>query len=389
MILLSAIITTAMFSYINGQESEGSKSLLKGAEDLKTGNYKDVLTSFFQLAATDLAGDNKSFEFKSTLFGIKLRADSSLLVDSNYVRQTFARNFQFNFKLNAEKDFKITGLTAGFTYALVNKRDRTLANFRDTQIEPVINKYIEQLSKIQPAFIQSLPSAQRGQMTVEMTAAVDSFLQRGDTTFFPEAFKKFITAQSNDKESPFADILKNVLTKKAFDGLDSLIENEYKKIDKKPLWTVSFNSATSDFNVFDNASFETVFLQGAAQDAMEIDLRASFNYKDTVVQNDDYRMFYGGKAGLNFNLLKNKKGTNHLIEFKPHFEYNRVLNGLLPDEEEEKFLANAELRIRITDQLWIPLTIKYDLEENNVFGFLNVTWNMDVFKDFLSGSNDK
>ena len=57
-----------------------SETLTRGVNDLKTGNWQDVLTSFFQLAVADLTGDNKSLSFKARLYALKLKADSTLLL---------------------------------------------------------------------------------------------------------------------------------------------------------------------------------------------------------------------------------------------------------------------------------------------------------------------
>ena len=84
----------------SNQEAQ-SKQVIRTANDLKTGNWQDVLSSFFQLSLSDLTGNNKALNFKSTIFAIKAKADSSLLIDRNYVHQTFARNFQFDFSCSS------------------------------------------------------------------------------------------------------------------------------------------------------------------------------------------------------------------------------------------------------------------------------------------------
>ena len=69
------------------------------ANDLKSGNWQDVFSSFFQLAATDLTGQTKSLKFQSTLLAIRSKTNPTLLVDTNYIKEGFSRNFQFNFEI--------------------------------------------------------------------------------------------------------------------------------------------------------------------------------------------------------------------------------------------------------------------------------------------------
>jgi len=372
------IIFTFCFAALSAesQDTVSAKSVEKGAIDLKSGNYKDVLTSFFQLAATDLTGKNKSFEFKSTLFGIKLRADSTLIVDTNFIKQTFYRNLQFEMKLNVDNNIKPQTFTAGIKYALLNRRDKALADFRGKEIGDRIGNYMKNIEQIQVEYLQSesfqnKSSEDKAQAIKELDAAINKFHQDQDLESLPKDFE---------------DFFRNFLKANSYTVLQKGIDSAYKEIETKPLWTVALNSTTNNFNhAIDSVSFETVFLQGGVSDVFEGDVRANLTYKDTDSANDDYRMVFNGKAGLNFNLFKDVKTKKSLLEIKPQFEYNRILKGLVPNEEKERFSANAEVRIRITDKLWIPLTVKYDIKNKNLFGFLNVAWNMDVFKDFLKG----
>ena len=56
------------------------------ADSLATGNYKDLLTSFFQLSFNHLIGPKKELNFASNPFGVMARRNPDLLVDTNYYR---------------------------------------------------------------------------------------------------------------------------------------------------------------------------------------------------------------------------------------------------------------------------------------------------------------
>ena len=48
--------------------------------------------------------------------------------------------------------------------------------------------------------------------------------------------------------------------------------------------------------------------------------------------------------------------------------------------KKDKFMANADLRLRIFENFWLPLTIKYDLDKGKFLGFLDIEFNFDAFK---------
>jgi hypothetical protein len=61
----------------------------------------------------------------------------------------------------------------------------------------------------------------------------------------------------------------------------------------------------------------------------------------------------------------------------------------MPGETKSRFTADGVLRFRVTDDLWIPIDIKYDPKVGKVFGFLNITSNFDWLgaKSKTSGTN--
>ncbi len=109
-----------------------------------------------------------------------------------------------------------------------------------------------------------------------------------------------------------------------------------------------------------------------------MDIRAAVTYADTVLTNKITQVKFKSSAGFNMSLLRD--GDKSLLEFKPYLEYNRILRNPLPDEKKDVFLANADIRIKISEQLWLPLTLKYDIEKENFLGFINISLNLDTFK---------
>ncbi|KQS35758.1 hypothetical protein [Pedobacter sp. Leaf194] len=351
-------LQTAVYSL----KKEKLSNLIKSAENLKSGNYKDVFYSFFQLAAKDLTGQNKAFGFNSTLFAIKLKLDSSLNHDYNLRKQNFARNFQFNVKLNLDTALKFKGFTSGFTYAIVNQRDHQLANFTGSYLGKVLYPLLDTIQKQSAAYTtmivnQNLPREKRSALLSQMQQGIDSLLANYTLSYLPDAFFKGLKYPS----ALIASLKK----------IDLISDSLYKELDKKWLWTVSGNASTAKTGRFNRAGIETILLKGKKP---ELDIRAGVYYADTLVQRRISRFVSSISAGFNFPLLIVKKAST--IEFKPYLEYSRILSNALPNEDKYRILANADLRFRITEGLWLPLTIKYDLQYNNLLGFLNVSINL-------------
>jgi len=150
----------------------------------------------------------------------------------------------------------------------------------------------------------------------------------------------------------------------------------------KPLLTFSLTGAVNNQSRFDSAQFGIIYLQGLTKKGkhLELDIRASLGTKDTLINNGHYRTIFNSSAGLNYTLITNDKSKSSVLEIKPYFEYDKIFNGLLPGENADKFLANVDLRLRISQNLWIPFTIKYDLKSSSFLGFLNVSANLSALK---------
>ncbi|MFL9483863.1 hypothetical protein ACI6Q2_13885 [Chitinophagaceae bacterium LWZ2-11] len=337
------------------------------ANSLKTGNWQDVLTSFFQLGLNDLTGPNRSFNFKSSLFGLKLKTNPGLNVDTEYIKHTFDRNFQFNVALRLDDSYKFNGFSAGFTWAAVNKRDTTLISFANTDISKVWENTIADLSANMIAYRNmklALNTQKDKDDYLNAKAMLDRMMDNGNIV--PDSFP------SDFKKTAFASL--NAIYH-AYDSVKQATR-------LKGLLTFSLNSAFTQQSRFDSAQFGVVYLQGITHTgkSLELDMRANISYKDTTIGTDKYRSILNSSAGLNYALISNKKTKMSILEVKPYFAYNRIFGAVYAGEKAEMFTANADVRIRVTPSIWIPLTLKYDLKQGNLFGFINVAINMNALK---------
>lgn len=368
------ILTLSLFLLTKGllaQEKEKiQKQELKRAEQQKSGNSKDVLFSFFQLGATDLTSSNKSLTFNTTLFALKLKNNPGLLKDNLLVNENFARNLQFNFKLNLDSSYKFKGFTGGLSYAIVNQRDHQLADFtakhiaKKTKIDSLHSAYISKLKKASEKLMltKDVSIEIKTAQLAAFNYSIDYFERTGLTDSIPESILNTFADKGKSLQSQRAELLK-------------MREEAYKMIDQGWLWTISANGTTDQLSKFNSGTLNTIILKG---NNPELDIRGTLSYVDTLVTTKISRVKLSGSAGLNFPILKSE--TGNLIEFKPYLAYEHILRNPIADEKKSVFFANADLRIRLTQNLWLPFTLKYDLERNNFLGFLNVSLNLNPFK---------
>jgi hypothetical protein len=392
LILLNQSYVFAQTDTLKNKSTDATKStpenLIETSDDLKSGNWQDVLTSFMQLAANDITGPSHTLAFKSTLFALKLKADSSLLIDKNYIKQKFARNFQFNFSIALDSSYQFSGFNGGFTWAILNKRDNSVVQFVNNpsqqfhysldssvnefylslrakdangNIIKIINKKGQQVDSI---------SLVNQKLCVAVKDTLDGILANNrvfSILAFPKEFQKFISKNIEN----FYERENNVLS----EHIDS--------IGKLPLVTISGNgNFDKSKGLLNGGMAELVYLQGFSSKAYisgqgtscESDFRINISTKDTMINSKNaMRNIWDINWGLNIIHLHNKKS---ILELKPYIEYENIFSGLAPTENSNNFYANADLRIRITNSLWIPLTIKYDIKKGNFLGFLNLSFNI-------------
>lgn len=347
------------------EQTINSMGVYERIQETKTGNWKDVMTDFMQAAVKDLTGDKKSFQYKASIFSIKSKADSTLLVDYNYTKETFSRNFQIAIGLNLDNDYKFEGFEYGFDWAIVNKRDLSIAK-TSKELEYIFETCNSMLIDKLQAYRQSHNDENE---FIKLKQIINDAYEKGQYVpreNFPEAFLKTLPEEYTE-------------TSKAF---EKQFNEKIEAIRMRPLLTVGFHSNfRKDSKFLDEYDASLVYLQGLAKkgNKVEIDFRNQFKVKDSVTTSVIKRKEFSSQLGLNISILK--KGEKSLIEFKPNFEFKRIISGLMEDEKNNQFLANADLRIRVLKNLWIPLVLKYDIENNNLFGFLNISFNFDAIKN--------
>ena len=369
-------------SFIVSQVNNVNSTDFIKTENSKSGNYKDIFNSFFQLASENYNINEKSIKINSTLFGIKSKMDPELLLDKNIQKESFSRNFQFNVKLDLNDDYKYQGFTGGFTYAIVNGRDKQLAILTNTKYGDLHQKYAKILDAI---FIEMKKDVNTENISDDEKTTKKDLIESEleniknnkepiDATIYNVIITKF-----NQKSVTLNDV-NNKDLKSFTKHLKNLKNKEYEKIDAKPLWTIAADGSSNIDSKFNKASLSSIFLMGNSKATKEIDIRAKFIYADTLEVTHLPRALFNAKAGVNFKLAKNNN-LQSFFEIKAYLEYNHLFHNLVLDEKKNDLFVNADFRIRLMDDLWIPLTVRYDAtNKGNFYGFLNVSYNFGGLK---------
>jgi|GEM_PF-6995661 len=336
-------------------------------EQKRSGNLNDVLSGFYQLALKNLSNEENAVEFNSTLFAFYKKYDEARLHAKSRESITFLRNFQLNVKMNLTEKYKYNGISGGIKYAILNKRDKEFIDVTHTEVDSLQEEFSTLMMKTngivddpgnvinnvtEAVWAGTIPADEKAKkLYYEYTKILDSLI------VVPGGY--FVKKGKSFKKS--SDVT-NAIAK--------LTEAHYKKIANAPLWTVSADGVADSDGKVNRGNAEMIFLWGGK--FVELDVRGKYTYADTLAVSKP-RDEFNGKLGCNFKLATNKQNKSY-FEVKLYGEYNKIYRNALPTEDDETIMANADIRLRITDSIWLPVTIKYDTENANLLGFLNLTY---------------
>ncbi len=375
-LLLSISLCLAACVSFSQSAAPPHKETLRTAANLKTGNSQDVLTSFYQLAIGDLTGNNKSFEFKSSLLAIKAKTDPTLWNSLNYTKNSFARNFVIGFNTSLDSNYRFKSNTVGFKYAIINKRDKTVFQFsldREKEWNRVMNSSLSKYLK-----------------TLNNDVTDSNFI----------AASNFFNSQNVGNQTPVANLpsaFRDTLNKElqrysAFNGLSlsqyqNHLQSSYdslsKIVENQPLWVVNADfTSGADGTLFTGLKFGTEYLKGMinnnAKSNLELHLKATATFDDdsATLGRDLKRGVFSAFAGFNWIILKNAQRKS-VLEIKGGLSENYIMSAMYSDEKQINFTGEGTLRVRLTNNLWVPFDVKYDPHSGNVLGFISVKSNFD------------
>lgn len=371
------------------------------ADSLKSGNYKDILTSFFQLAFNNLTGPNKELKFSSTPFAIMARAHPELYAGRYWYQYRHLRDLNFSLSLKADSSFRLNSFAGGIKYALVNKRDLTVSKafFKKASESAGIRKAIDLdriLTVIQSRIPIDSPFRKKFREETNKLTSKDEKWSFSDLSEDVQKYIKDKVAELADTDQPEYQPL---FLHPDVSPYESLTE-EYNQLKdeflKKSLWTVGAEGASyTDRPNFANITVGSQYLTGVGANGLrtftyEADIKAQFKISDDslLLGHDLNRQVFSFEPGFNF-AIRTRQDNKSYFEFKLSGSYYRVFSTLHNLEKKDSLTLNTEIRLRIYDDIWVPLILKYDPKHGNLFGFLNISANFTGIAGLLRKKGDK
>ena len=387
-ILLATLLAGGVLQGYGQTQDSVSKNVIT-ADSLASGNYKDILTSFYQLAVKDLTGPDKQLNFNSNPFAIMLKNNPKLSIDTSYYKYRHLRDLNFGVGVKLDSSYHFNGFSLAVKYALINKRDYTVSR---AFIEDVCNSNNE-YNLLNDAMDSSLARIADINLKSATTFKMDSLFE-GTLTFdmLGDALRKAIVDTARARhlvhflklidQDPKVNLQTDM--QRSFDSVKNSFQNKH-------LLTISTGDTTySDGFSFKNAEFtlESVrgFLDPNKAANLEWDARASYSFGNDTLQakRNLRRQFIIIEPGLNL-VIKNRESQKSFFEFKISGSYTHIYNGWYTGESKDQLLFSGTIRLRVFNEIWIPLQFKYDPKSGNVFGFLNVTTNFTGLGNLLGG----
>lgn len=387
-----AFLQSACFSqeaknyFLNQYENIRSEKLTS----LKT----NTLAEIFQASINSgiITTNGTDIGLKSTIFQLHKIWKPDIINENNYVKQTFARNFEFGIGIKINGANKINAFGTSVKYAIINNRDISLQNkkYMDkdiAELNGLIDGVVKQLHngialRIENAINRS-PQMIYGKDSSKrkiIENALDTFTAHNSSAQALQQLGVDLKNFYNDldmKQSDFAAFnygeVRQAISKKA----EALEDN----IKKRGLLTFNFGSNYKEKG-WDSLNVNLEYIKGLGNvkdkdKPWDIYAAAFYDFKqDTVSKSALGRQIFTAKFGINKVLLKNKKENNSFLEILGAAQYTHVLKGLYAKESKGVFMADFILSIRLSATLFLPLELKYDPKNANVFGFLKVKWDM-------------
>lgn len=383
-----ALLFFVTTTYAQRQNTPLNKIL--SADSSASGNFKDILINFYQLAMKNLIGDKKELNFNSNPYAILLKSNPNLAIDTNYRKYRVLRKLNLGVGLNLNDAYRFNGFSSGIKYALINNRDSStskwllMAALKEDSAYTVLNQALAKYAH------DSLPPVLRR-----------PFIEKVNLLFNDPkiAFNKFdYQFQREVKKIAFAHKLTRFITLindspdiNVWSAENAVYDKLKQSLQNKFLWTIGVSDTTyKDQFFFSNVLFSTEALKGIldphAATNVELDIRASVNIiNDTLYRNRNlHRSIFSFQPGINW-VIKNKQSQLSFFELKFSGGYDHIISGVYANEKRDQINFSGTIRLRITNEIWIPLQFKYDPVNKNILGFLNITTNFTGMKK----SNDQ
>jgi hypothetical protein len=377
-VLLFAVLLSAQISF--AQIAPSTKFLFT-ADSIKSGNAKDILTSFFQLGLNNLTGPNKEFSFSSNPFAIMLKKNPKLNIDKSYKRYKPLRRLNFNLGVRLDTAFRFNGFSSGLKFSLIDETDATTSKFvidklRSDALNHERDILMVALSEYMSANVNSADKP-------AFVLNINKVLQDAPFSSLDAGFQAIVKQLATNKSlTKIADVFNNT-PNASFKQIDMEKYNAIKNsIKNNLLWTIGISDSTyKDKFQFSNVAIVSELSRGIfdpepGDNNLEVHVKAAYTFSNdsTKTGRNLNRELFTAESGINW-VLRDRTTERSFCEIKFSGSYYHNFASLYANERRDSLTINGTLRVRILEDIWIPLEVKYDPKSGNIFGFLNIRAN--------------
>ena len=356
----------------------------------KTGSSKDILASLFRASVNSLLGDDRTYTLNSSFLGIYqlLNRDGKL----NYAVERGLKQNSFNLSLAGNEEHDIAKIMGGFTIAVINRKDIKADSAKNefAKLNRDAMIYAELLKEIKLFLLNN--NSELSCSALAMQAVMDTWndasRKHDFSTIHPEIRKTLLSKNfvnslllknNGINSSELQQALTDVLAGK------DILHQEYQRIAKiyaqKLLWTfapsVTYDRVNKqgEYTLASNATFG--IFKNTAKKPWEFEIKAQFKVANdsTLAQSDYNDKPLSVSIGLNKVLVQNKERESRL-EFKLFTQYNRQFGKITALQREDIFTLNSTLRLYLYKSIWLPVTLKYDVDKGKILGLFTLTANI-------------
>jgi hypothetical protein len=384
----------ALYQPLSGQSQYDLKSVAASTSAQKTANSKDILTTFFQAGIDNLFGNDHTFRFNSSFYGIDsvFRKRGTSIP---YQKERALRQISFNIGITGDENYNIDKIDGGFTFTIINMTDiklkkiaqedfKTLTDMQDlilglknSILSYIATKHPEVFGNkdLNKSIINTWNDAARTHDFSELHLYIKEALS--DPAFLQ--IIKNDTSVNKTKADSCKTLIKNILNGE--DPFHKAYVNIAEKYARKPLWTFS-PTAVYDFNNNQGEyTFASIFTVGIGKNPKikpwELEIKSQFIVgNDTSVKEVNYEnKNFTISLGVNKVLIQNQDRESKM-EFKLFTQYDYQFGNVPEGMDAGIFTLDATLQINVFKGLWLPLTLQYDPKNANFLGYFAVTANL-------------
>jgi hypothetical protein len=377
---IAGIVMVLLFCITTRLIAQTSPNPILTADSLATGNYKDVLNSFFQLAFDRLTSPDKTIKLTGSPFAVMAKLDTTLLVDTIYKKYRTLRNLNYTFGLRLDSSYRFGGFSSGIKYAIINKRDETVQQaFVKTVIANAAVKQLFGLNNNMVAKIPTMPNP--GTLMQEYNNFISGQISFGSLSK-PLHDTMLAYAAGSDSTRTLFEALSQNPDFNIKTTADSLYQDMKNNFNKNALWTIGVTDTTlKNQFVFTNVVFHSEFLKGInkynnSKNDLELNIWSQLQLADDTLKTgqDLKRAIFNFEPGINY-VINTKSTHKSYFEIKFSGGYYHNFGALYANEDRDRLFFNSTIRVRIMNDIWVPFEIKYDPKHGNLFGFINVRAN--------------